>query len=172
MTETDSGRVITATFNTLGGANKAVARLQEAEDRGLIDVENAAAITKNAWGDVSFRETEDLAGWQGIGRGALIGGLMGMLFPASVPSAAARTAAVAGLGARMHDAGFEDDEIRAMAEGMEPGTSMLVAVVEPQMADDVMRFLNDAATKVGWATLTAAAANVLEERGKTGEASG
>ena len=77
-----------------------------------------------------------------------------MLFPPAFLAATATGAAAGGLGARMRDAGFEDDALRAVANELAPGQSALIAVITHQWVDNVVRFLDQTAYRVGWTLLT------------------
>lgn len=158
-------RVVTATFDTLGGANLAVQKLQGLEKQGLLDVENTVAVSKNAWDKVDFKETSDMSTGQGARIGALVGGVIGLIFPPSILATAALGGAVGAMTAKLRDTGFDDNDIKAMAEGMAPGTSMLVAVVEPQWQDEVEAALNGVATRIGWAVMDQAAVRLVQEQG-------
>jgi uncharacterized membrane protein len=138
-----------------------LSQLQEAHRDWLINIENAAVIVKNQDGDVEFNETGDRTGMSGLGAGALIGGIIGMLFPPSVIASAAAGAAIGGLGAQMRDAGFEDNALRAAANELQPGQSALIAVFRHQWVDDAVRFLNAMAYRVGWTEISKEAAKTL-----------
>src|SRR4051812_150944 len=131
MSATDTGAItewpqslVWAAFDTWYGAADALAALQQQPNRPwLLDVENAAIIEKNKDGGVTFNETADRTGTSGLGTGALIGGLVGMIFPPAFLASTAVGAAVGGLGAQMRDAGFEDNALRAIANELPAGSS-------------------------------------------------
>ena len=131
--------VITASFAHQDGAAQALAALERAERADLLDIENAAVVVKDAAGQVAFAESEDPTSWQGLGQGLLLGGLLGLLLPgrSAVQEALSRGVRSAA-SARLHDTGFEDDDIRSMAETMAPGTSMLVAIVHYERAGELV----------------------------------
>jgi uncharacterized membrane protein len=51
--------------------------------------------------------------------------------------------AVGGLGARLHDAGFQDKRLKELGTALKPGTSALVAVIEHQWVAEIERELAD-----------------------------
>jgi uncharacterized membrane protein len=159
--------VISASFASEDGAERALEALQRAEEAALLDVENAAIIVKDAEGEVSLSETEDKTGRQGLGRGLLIGGLTGLLLPGKTFVGSALKQGVSqGFMARLNDTGFEDDDLRAMAEDMAPGTSMLVAIVQYQFTDEVSALLQQRQATIATARLSPEGARVLEEAGR------
>jgi uncharacterized membrane protein len=58
---------------------------------------------------------------------------------------------------------FDESEIKAMADSLQPGQSMLIAIVEPQWQDEVDAALDGMANKIGWAVMSAAQAKALAE---------
>src|SRR4051795_415101 len=88
MSATETGAVtewpqslVWAAFDTWYGAADALAALPQDDRRQHIDVENTALIEKNKDGGVTFNETADRTGTTGLGTGALIGGIIGAVFP-------------------------------------------------------------------------------------------
>jgi uncharacterized membrane protein len=149
--------LIWAQYDTLTGAAEALEKVQTAHSEWLITNKNSAVIVKDAAGNVTFQETEDLSGVDGAKNGILLGGLVGMLTPGtSMWSMAANAAAWLGIGGRMHDAGFEDEQLRAVAAGMPPNSSALIALITHLWTDDVLRYLDQTASKVGWVAVTEA----------------
>jgi len=156
--------LVWALYDTLTGAAEALEKVQTAHEEWLITNENSAVIVKDAAGNVTFQETEDLSGLQGAKNGILLGGLVGMLTPGtSMWTMAAKAGAWLGFGGRLHDAGFEDDTLRTVAAAMPPNSSALVALVTHQWADDLMRFLGETATKVGSVVVTEAMGNAVDQ---------
>lgn len=162
--------LVWALFNTTDGAAKALNGLQNTSEpnlSGLISVENTAVVEKDASGQVTFSEREDLSGWQGLRNGLLIGGLIGALSPeAAFFSTAAKTAAQLAFGGRLHDAGFEDNELRAAAEQMPPSSSAFLVLITHQWLDDFLRYLNRAAYVVGSVAVSQKVGELLEQRGR------
>jgi uncharacterized membrane protein len=159
--------VISASFASEAGADLALSALQRAEQAELLDIESAAVIVKDANGEVTLSETEDQSGRQGLGRGLITGGLMGLLLPGkSFVSSALKQGVSGGFLARLRDTGFEDDDLRAMAEDLAPGTSMLVAIVQYQYSGDLSSFLQEHGAAIVKTRLSPEGAAVLEEMGQ------
>jgi uncharacterized membrane protein len=159
----DDKRVLTATFPTQGGANLAVKTLQELEKQGLLDVENTITVNKNALDQIDIHETTGDSGRKGAGIGALVGGVLGLIFPPSILATTALGAAIGGMTGVLRGSNFDQSEIKAMADSLQPGQSMLIAIVEPQWQDEVDAALDGMANKIGWAVMSAAQAKALAE---------
>ena len=133
--------LIVAAFPDEQGAASALEQLKQAKKEELIGIRDAAVITRDASNTLHIKETGDMSGRKGIGVGAIVGGVIGLLFPPSVLGSAVVGAAIGGLGAKLHDAGFPDDELRSIGSSLKPGTSAIVAVIEHTWVEDVEREL-------------------------------
>ena len=149
--------LVWALYDNLTGAADALQKVQTAHDEWLITNENAAVIVKDAAGNVTFQESEDLSGMEGTKNGVILGALAGMLTPGtSMWNMAAKAGAWLGFGGRLHDAGFEDNKLKVVAAAMPPNSSALIALITHQWTDDLIRFLYQTASKVGWTVVTEA----------------
>ncbi|HEU0114264.1 MAG TPA: DUF1269 domain-containing protein [Thermomicrobiales bacterium] len=154
--------LVWARFDAYYGAADALAQMQQSDRPWLLTIENAAVVSKNKEGVVEFNETGDRSGLGGLGAGAVVGGLVGLLFPPALVGATAAGAAAGGLGSRLRDAGFEDNALRAAADKLQPNQSLLLAVVNHKWADEAVRFLEATASDAGWAELNQRVADVLQ----------
>jgi len=166
MSDREPYDVISATFASEDGAERALEALQTADQAEFLDLESAAVIVKDANGNVTLSETEDKSGKQGLARGLILGGLMGFLLPGrSLVSSAVKQGASGGLLARLQDTGFEDDDLRAMAEDLAPESSMLVAIVQYQLSDDLSARLRERSAAIAKTRLSREGVDVLAEMG-------
>lgn len=122
--------LVVAAFTDEEGATRALEQLKQAKKEDLIHIRDAAVITCDANSKVHIKQTHDMSGRKGAGIGALVGGAVGLIFPPSVLATAAIGAGIGGLGAKMRDAGFPDDKLKAIGSKLKPGTSAIVAVIE------------------------------------------
>ena len=146
--------LVWAAFASAEGAADALRRLQAGRREWRIGIDNAAVIVKHDDGRIAVNEPGDRSGLGGLGGGALIGALVGVLFPPAILAGAAAGAAAGGLGARVRDAGFEDAALRAVANELAPGQSLVLAVITARWADDVEAELKDAAYHAGQIQVT------------------
>jgi hypothetical protein len=90
-------KVLTATFDTLGGANLAVKKLQEMEKKDLLDVDNTITVSKNAWDKLDVHQTTGDSARHGAKVGAIVGAVAGLIFPPSILATTALGAAIGGM---------------------------------------------------------------------------
>jgi uncharacterized membrane protein len=98
-----------------------------------IDLIDGAVIVHGTDGKVHFEETADPSGKKWAKRGAIPGGLVGLIFPPSIIAGAAVGAAGGGVWGKIRDKGFKDEDLKAAGERMEPGTSAIIAIAEDRV---------------------------------------
>jgi len=135
-------QLIVAAFKDEKTAKEALKALKEAKKAGLIKIENAAVLRKNEKGKLFIKETEDMGG--------------GKVVPAAVG------ALVGGLTAKLRDTGFSNQRLETLGEGLQPGSSAIVAVVEHTWVDKVEETLAEAEADVMTAEIKADIAAQLE----------
>lgn len=130
--------VIVATFHDEQSAKAAYEELKDKKNLRLIHMKNSAVIRKDEKGEIHIKETHDMGGGKGAGIGLLVGGAIGLLTGGvGLVGSGAAGAVVGGLAAKLHDGGFKDDSLKEIGEGLPPGTSALVAVVEEDELSEV-----------------------------------
>lgn len=140
--------VIVAAFQNENGAKEALKDLKRAKSQGLIKIDDAAVISKDANGKLHIKETADMSTGKGAGIGAVIGGVVGLLAgPIGIGLGAAAGAAIGGVAAH-GDAGIKDERLEKIGEGLEPGTSAIVAIVEHKWVAAVQEQLREEAADV------------------------
>lgn len=151
--------VLIAAFKDENGAENALHELKDAKKEGLIGIKNAAVLWKDDSGKLHFKETADMRGGKGLAVGGVIGGVVGLIFPPSILASAAVGAAVGGLSAKLRDSGFSDKRLREVGDGLRPGTSALIAVIEDvwvrEVEEQVRQYATDVVTEVVRADIAA-----------------
>jgi uncharacterized membrane protein len=132
--------VVVAAFPTEAVAKEALHDLDDAQRRGIIEVQQAGVVTRNQRNRLRVAENPD----SGFGRGAMYGGLAG----AALGLAGGRLgwlmlggAAIGGVLTRVWDRGFSDRRLRRMGTTVPPSSSAVVAVVEHLSAPAAGRML-------------------------------
>jgi uncharacterized membrane protein len=121
--------VIVAAFKDEKGAENALQQLKQAKKEHLIDIANSAVLRRDGGGKLHISEAKDMGGGRGAVLGGAAGAVVGLLAgPLLLPIAGG--ALIGGLVAKLRDTGFSDERLRKLGEGLQPGTSALVAVVE------------------------------------------
>src|SRR5258708_12076540 len=119
------GQGIAGALNDLNGASRALPSLKEAKKERLIEIEDAAVLTKDADGKVKIKETADMRTGKGATIGAIAGGVVGLL-AGPVGWAALGGGVIGGPAAKLHDGGFPDDRLPPPAQGLTPDPPPLV----------------------------------------------
>src|SRR6185295_15534661 len=121
--------VIVAAYNDEQGASNALKELKAASEEWKVDIKDAAILKRDMDNKLKITESAD----RGFGRGAIIGGVAGAavgVMAGPIGWATLGGAAVGGLAAKLRDGGFKDDRLRTIGEGLQPGSSALIVVVE------------------------------------------
>jgi uncharacterized membrane protein len=128
-------QVFVAAFGTEDEAGQALKDFRAMDREGSIDLIDAAVVVRRADGKVTFQETADPSGKTWAKRGAVAGGLVGLIFPPGLLVSAAVGAAGGGVWGKVRDKGIKDDDLRAIGDNLQPGTSAIIAVAEDRMIE-------------------------------------
>lgn len=152
-------QAVVAAFSTEQGASQALKDLR-AVDKDLLKVREAAVLVRNADGELEIRESHH------VGKGAVIGGVAGAvvgLITGPIGWVTVGGAAVGALAARLRDSGFPDDRLKKIGEGLKPGTSALIAIVEHRWVLEVEQQLRAAGADLATEEIKSEVAAQLEE---------
>jgi uncharacterized membrane protein len=111
--------VFVAAFGTEEQAGEALKDFKAMDREGSIELIDAAVIVRAADGTVKFEETADPSGKKWAKRGAIAGGLVGLIFPPSILASAAVGAAGGGIWGKVRDKGFQDADLERLVRGIE-----------------------------------------------------
>jgi uncharacterized membrane protein len=128
-------QVFIARFDNEGEAKQALKDFRTMDREGSIELIDAAVIVHSAEGKVKFEETADPSGKKWAKRGAIAGGLVGLIFPPSIIASAAIGGGAGGIWGKVRDKGFKDEDLKAAGESLEPGTSAIIAIAEDRMIE-------------------------------------
>jgi uncharacterized membrane protein len=129
-------------FEDEAKAKEVLEALEELKDQQLVELGNAAVIRRSAEGDVDIEETADMDTKEGAIAGAVAGGLLGMLTGKGLVGGALLGAGGGALAAKGMDLGIDDDFLKKVGEGLQPGSSAIVATVEFTDAEAAMEALD------------------------------
>jgi uncharacterized membrane protein len=127
--------VFIATFGDEKQANEALKDFKQMERDGSIYLIDAAVVVHDAEGKVSFEETADPSGKKWGKRGAIAGGLVGLIFPPSIIAGAIVGGAGGGVWGKIRDKGFKDEDLKEVGKSLPPGTSAIIAVAEDRVVE-------------------------------------
>jgi uncharacterized membrane protein len=159
MAEQAPLQAVVAAFQSENGAREALDQLR-AVDKDLLKVREAAVLVRTTDDKLEIRESHH------VGRGAVIGGVAGAvvgLIAGPIGWVTVGGASVGALAARLRDSGFPDDRLRQIGEGLKPGTSALVAIVEHRWVLEVEEQLRQIGADIATEAIRADIAAQLEE---------
>lgn len=132
-------QLVVAAFKDEKAADQALKELKQAKRARVIGIINAAVLRKDAKGKLHIKETADMGGGKGATLGGAAGAAIGLLAGPALVVPAAVGALVGGLAAKLRDSGFSDARLKALGEGLAPGSSAIVAVVEHKWVELVQQ---------------------------------
>lgn len=133
MSTSSTLEIFVAAYATEDGAGAALTDFKAAQREGAIDLVDAAVMVHTAEGKVKIEETIDPSGKKWAKRGAIAGGIVGLIFPPSIIVSAAVGGGAGGLWGKLRDKGFQDEDLKAIGESLPPGSSAIIAVAEDRM---------------------------------------
>jgi uncharacterized membrane protein len=128
-------------FDSVDGARQMRERLLTLQKQQLLQVEDAAIMSKDANGKPKLEQLHNLAGAGALG-GAFWGMLFGLLFFIPIFGLAVGAAAGAIAGS-MSDVGIDDKFIKQVGESITPGTAALFLLVSNVTVDKVLDQIKD-----------------------------
>jgi uncharacterized membrane protein len=131
--------VFVAVFGDEKQAAAALKDVRAMDREGSIYLIDAVVVVRSADGKVQFEETADPSGKKWAKRGAIAGGLVGLIFPPSIIAGAVVGGAGGGIWGKVRDKGFKDDDLKAIGDSLEPGTSAIIAIAEDRMIERLQR---------------------------------
>jgi uncharacterized membrane protein len=136
---TSTLELFVAAFGSEDAAGAALKDFKVMDREGSIELIDAAAIVHRADGKVHFEETADPSGKKWAKRGAIAGGLVGLIFPPSILAGAAVGAGTGGVWGKVRDKGFSDKDLQEIGESIPTGSSAIIAVAEDRVLERLQR---------------------------------
>ncbi len=113
--DTESSKVI---LDTLQSMHKAT----------TIDIVDMAMLTKSDDGKLKVEETRELTAGKGARRGALVLGVVGLIYPPSLIASVIAGGGIGALAGRIRDTGIKKEQIQRIADELEPGKAAVVVL--------------------------------------------
>jgi len=127
--------LIAASFPDQYTAKQCLDQLKRMEKEGTIDVVDAAVLVKQPDGKLKINEVAELTPKKGRRRGAVVGGIVGAIFPPSILVSAAVGAVAGGALGRFTDQGIKNDDLKELGEELKPGQSAIIAIIEDRWVE-------------------------------------
>src|SRR3954469_8186631 len=134
-------QVFVAAYESEDGANAALKDFRAMNREGSIELIDAAVAVHAADGKVKIEETADPSGKTWAKRGAIAGGIVGLIFPPSIIAGALVGGAGGGVWGKLRDKGFKDEDLQQIGESLPPGSSAIIAIAEDRVIERLQRGL-------------------------------
>src|SRR3954453_4301124 len=128
-------QVFVAAYESEDGAEAALKDFRAMDREGSIELIDAAVAVHTADGKVKIEETADPSGKRWAKRGAIAGGLVGLIFPPSIIAGALVGGAGGGVWGKIRDKGFKDEDLKAIGESLPAGSSAIIAIVQDKLVE-------------------------------------
>jgi len=161
--------VFVAAFGTEDEAGAALKDFRAMDREGSIKLIDAAVVVHGADGKVTFEETADPSGKKWAKRGAIAGGLVGLIFPPSIVVGAVVGGGGGGIWGKIRDKGFKDDDLKSIGESLPPGSSAIIAVAEDHVVSRLEAGLKGYAKIERHALSAEAVAAIVAEKADSSE---
>jgi len=127
--------VFIATFNNETEAKSSLQDFRAMDKEGSIEIIDAAVVVHDSEGKVTFEEPGDPSGRKLAKRGAIAGGLVGLIFPPSIIAGAVVAGGAGGIWGKLRDKGFKDKDLKEVGNDLPPGTSAIIVVAEDKVLE-------------------------------------
>jgi uncharacterized membrane protein len=134
-------QVFVAAFGEEKQAGAALKDFRAMHREGSIDLIDAVVVVRDSEGKVTYEETADPNAKRMAKRGAIAGGIVGLLFPPSIIAGAVVGGAGGGIWGKVRDKGFKDEDLKAIGDSLEPGTSAIIAIAEDRVVERLVHGL-------------------------------
>jgi uncharacterized membrane protein len=134
-------QVFVAAYQSEDAAGAALKDFRAMNRAGSIELIDAAVAVHTADGKVKIEETADPSGKTWGKRGAIAGGVVGLIFPPSIIASALVGGAGGGIWGKLRDKGFKDEDLKAIGESLPPGSSAIIAIAEDRVVERLQQAL-------------------------------
>jgi uncharacterized membrane protein len=108
--------------------------LESMHKSNTITLADAALIMKDEDGKFKVEETAELTTRKGARRGAIILGIVGLIYPPSLIATVIAGGGIGALAGKLRDTGIKKDQMKEFADSIQPGQAAVVALADPMYA--------------------------------------
>jgi uncharacterized membrane protein len=106
--------------------------LESMHRENTITLVDAAMLTKNEKGKLEVEETAELTGREGATRGAIILGVVGLIYPPSLIATVIAGGGIGALAGKLRDTGIKKDQMRDIAAKLDGDQAAVMALSEAE----------------------------------------
>jgi len=128
-------------FKDLDGAAVVLKKIQDEGLEKELGLHELAIIQKDQGGKLTVKEPDDAGGGKGAAIGGVVGALVGVMLGPAVVATTAAGALVGGLASKLHDTGFDNKDLKALAKALTPGTSAIMVAVDDTQVGRLVEML-------------------------------
>jgi uncharacterized membrane protein len=127
--EFENAEIFVAVYGSESEAQSTLDTIKEMEKQGTLDIIDAATIEKSQDGKVKVHHRDTSTG-KGAARGAVVGGVLGVIFPPSILVSALGFGALGAVVGHFRDKPFDNPDLKQIGEEIDPGQAAVIAVVQ------------------------------------------
>lgn len=121
------------------GAKTILDTLERMHSASNITLADAAMVTKDADGKLHIKETREVTAVKGAKRGAIVTGVLGLIFPPTLIVSVLVGGVIGGAWGRLRDTGIKTGAMKDLGSSLEPGNAAVIALAEPQFVEPITR---------------------------------
>jgi uncharacterized membrane protein len=121
--------VFVAVYKTEAGAQATLDQIKKMEDQGTLDIVDAATIERAMDGKVKVHHRE-LSTKTGAGGGAVVGAVLGAIFPPSIIVSALGAGVIGAVVGHFGDKNMSNAELKKIGDQIQPGQAGVIAIVQ------------------------------------------
>ena len=139
--------VVVALYGNEVDGTLALATLERMEANGTMAIQDAAVLVREESSDrLKIKETAELTPKKGALKGAVAGGIIGVIFPPAVLAMGALGAMAGAALGHFTGHGFKNDLLKELGEEIPHGGSCLVVVVEERWEEELTKYVGRSGT--------------------------
>lgn len=129
-------------FKDEDSAKQILDTLESMHSAGTISLVDMAMLTKSDDGKLHVHETRELTAGKGARRGAIITGIVGLIYPPSFIISALAGGGIGALAGRIRDTGIKKEQVQRVADELGPSMAAVVTLYKSNSRDLVEDTLN------------------------------
>ncbi len=154
------------------GARTILDTLERMHRASNITLADATMVTKDAGGKLHIKETREVTTGKGARRGAIITGVLGLIYPPGLIASVLVGGVVGGAWGKLRDTGIKTGAMKDLGSSLEPGNAAVLALAEPQFVEPIMRAMEAYQAKFLRHGFSAEEAAQIEDAAAADDASG